>query len=405
MTLFLHAWRNLWRNKRRTAITLAAVSLNTAVLIMIYTLMDGMIRDMVHNTINIVIGEVQVHAPEYRDDRSFYKSLKDPQKILEVARLNGIGAAPRSYGFGLISVGTKSAGATFWGIDPSAERQTFDLAGHIQFGRFLDDQPQGGIVLGKKLARSLQASVGAEMIVVVQAADGSLGNELYTVVGILKTASDDIDRGAVILHQSDFQQLFVSGGRIHEIALNSFERMTAEEEAALIESAVPGEEVKTWKELIPIMWEMVSIMDAVIWIFAAIFFIAAGLGVMNTMLMATYDRMREFGILKAIGTSPWRIVENMAAEALVLSIAATILGTGLGLAASYYFQVVGIDTGVFAGSFSFSGIAWDPIWRSAITAKAVILPVVVMCIICTLASLYPAILAARLDPVRAIHHV
>ena len=150
---------------------------------------------------------------------------------------------------------------------------------------------------------------------------------------------------------------------------------------------------------------MVNIMDVAIGIFGAIFFLAAGLGVMNTMLMATYERMREFGILKAIGTSPWRIVGNMATEAFVLTAVASVLGLCIGSVAAFYLQEVGIDTTTFAGTFSFSGVAWDPIWRAALSYKVVCLPIVVMCVICTIASLYPAIIAARLDPVRAIHHV
>ncbi|MBW2140410.1 MAG: ABC transporter permease [Deltaproteobacteria bacterium] len=405
MNVLRHAWRNIWRNKRRTGITLAAVTLNTAILIMVYALMDGMIKHTVHSATNVVIGEVQAHGEGYREDLSFYKSLPDPEAFLEKAAANNIGAAPRSYGFGLVSVGSKSAGALFWGIDPALEREVFDLDENLQSGRFLLEKPEQGIVLGKKLARSLHAKVGSEIIVVVQAADGSLGNELYTVTGTLKSVGDYIDRGAAILHQDDFRELFVSGGRIHEIAFNSRGKIPVEEVAAMVTPANQEAEVRTWRELVPMLNDMVRLFDTVIWIFGAIFFLAAGLGVMNTMLMATYERIREFGILKAIGTSPWRIVSNMALEALVLSVTAAAVGLILGLLGTYYLSAVGIDTSLFAGEFSFSGVAFDPIWRAAFSVEAAVVPMVVMCVICTIASLYPAVIAARLDPVRAIHHV
>ncbi len=404
MKYLRYAWRNLWRNKRRTSITLAAVTLNTAILIAAYALMDGMVIHMVRNATNIVMGEAQVHAEGYRDDLSFYKSINNPDAVLKAAKSHGIGAAPRSYGYGLVSVGKKSSGALFWGIEPSIEQEAFELAEHIQHGQFLSDTPSRGIVLGKKLARSLQTSVGSEIIVVVQAADGSLGNELYTVSGILKTVGDEIDRGAAILHQDDFSELFVSGNRIHEIALNARGKLTLEELKGFMIPNAQGAEVKTWKELIPALADMVGIMDFAIAVFGSIFFLAAGLGVMNTMLMATYERMREFGILKALGTSPWRIIGNMAAEAFVLTVAASVVGLVLGVGGSYYFQEVGINTAIFAGGFSFSGLAWDPIWRAVLSFKVVVIPIMVMCFICTVASLYPAIIAARLDPVRAIHH-
>jgi len=405
MNLFRYAWRNLWRNKRRTAITLAAVTLNTAILIASYGLMEGMVKHMVVSATNIMVGEAQIHARGYQDDLSFFKSIQDPKSILKKATDNGILAAPRSYGFGLVSVGTKSAGALFWGIDPVLEKKAFDLASHLLLGNFIDNQSSKGIVLGRKLALSLHASVGSEIIVVVQAADGSLGNDLYRVTGILKSVGDEIDRGAAIMNKEDFEELFVSGGRIHEIALNSKGELTPEEVKNVFTASDSGLDVKTWKELLPALADMVGIMDAAIAIFGAIFFLAAGLGIMNTMLMATFDRIKEFGVLKAIGTSPLRIIGGMAAEAFVLTFVASVLGLIIGLAGTYYLQEVGIDTSIFAGGFSFSGIAWDPIWRAVISVKIIVVPIVVMCIICTLASLYPAIIAARLDPVRAIHHV
>ncbi len=396
-------WRNLWRNTRRTLITLAAVTLSTGILITDYALMDGLLKNAVSNATNLVVGEVQVHAQGYLAERSIYKSLANPERILQAAADNRISAAPRRYGFGLVAVGTKSAGARFWGVEPVLERATFDLAQHLAEGRFLSEAPQRGMILGQKLARSLQAQIGSEVVVVVQAADGSLGNELFTVTGILKVAGDNIDRNAALIHASDFVELFVSGDRIHEIALNSRGRMSLEELTSLVAATAPEQEVKNWRQLLPAVSDMVSLFDVFIWIFGMIFLLAAGMGVMNTMLMATYERIREFGVLKALGATPWRIIKDVAAEASVLSALATALGTLLGLAGSYYLQEVGLDTTIFAGSYTVGGIAFDPVWRAALSLKVVLIPVMLMMIISLVASLYPATLAARLDPVRAIH--
>ena len=133
--------------------------------------------------------------------------------------------------------------------------------------------------------------------------------------------------------------------------------------------------------------------------------LAAGLGVMNTMLMATFERIREFGLIKALGASPWRIVRDVATEALVLGMTATVIGAGIGLAASWYLQTYGLDTSSFAGSYTIAGVAFDPIWRAALSLKSVLMPVLAMWGICILASLYPAAIAARLDPIEALHHV
>jgi ABC-type lipoprotein release transport system permease subunit len=155
-------------------------------------------KHAVSNATNLVVGEVQVHAQGYLADHSIYKALHEPDLILRAAKQKDVAAAPRRYGYGLVAVGTKSAGARFWGVEPAAERITFDLAHHLQEGRFLSETTQRGVVLGQKLARSLQAQIGSEIVVVVQAADGSLGNDLYTVTGILKAAGDSIDRNAAL---------------------------------------------------------------------------------------------------------------------------------------------------------------------------------------------------------------
>lgn len=405
MLILCYAWRNLWRNTRRTVITLAAVGLNTAILIASYSLMDGLVLHTISTATNLVVGEVQIHAPKYLTSRSFYESLADPEGTIQALKDRNIAAAPRSYGYGLAAHGTKSAGALFWGVDPVAERATFILAEHVADGRFLSDRPQKTMVLGKKLARSLNVSIGSEIVVVVQAADGSLGNELFSVIGILKAAGENIDRSSAILHNSDFEELFVSGGRIHEIALNSKGRLSLEDLAGLASRAAPHAEAKTWRQLMPALSDMVNIFDASIWVFGIIFFLAAGLGVMNTMLMATFERIREFGIIKALGATPWRILRDVVAEALVLGLFATTLGTILGLAGSYYLQETGLDTSVFAGDYSIAGIAFDPVWRAMLSLRTVLVPVVVMWVICMAASIYPAALAARLDPVKAIHRV
>ena len=405
MRVLIYGWRNLWRNRRRTLVSLAAVTASTALLMAGGGLMDGFNRHTVDNATKLVVGEAQVHAPGYLADRSLYKTVEDVDAVLEVAAENGIDAAARSYGYGLVSQGAKSAGALFWGVDPAAEKRAFDLPRHLLEGEFLADDPSRGMVLGRKLARSLDVSVGSELVLVVQGADGSLGNDLYTVTGILKAAGEALDRSAAIIHRDDFDELFVAGGRIHEVALNSWGRLPAEEVARIAAGAAPAGEARAWQELLPALSDMVNLFKGSMVLFEAIFFIAAGLGVMNTMLMATYDRIRELGVIKALGASPWRIVRDVSAEALVLGLLGTALGAFVGLVGTWYLQQNGIDTTAFAGETSVGGVAFDPVWRAHVSAIGVFRPVLGMWAVCVLAALYPATLAARLDPVKAMQHV
>ena len=398
------SWRNLWRNPTRTNVTIAAVALCISILIIFQSMIIGLIDKAVFTTTNLVVGEVQIHADGYLNDRSLYKYLKNTEKIKSIAKKNNIGLVERSYGFGLISSGTKSAGTQFWGVNPESELMHFDFAKHIDQGTFLSSSSSNKIVLGNKLALSLAAEVGSELVVFVQGADGSLGNELFYVSGILKNVADNIDRSAAIILKDDFNILFSADNMIHEIALNSKGNFTAEEIQNLISAEIKNVEIDTWKQLMPtisLMTEKMSVFMRVL--FSSIFTIAAGLGVMNTMIMSTYDRMREFGIIRAIGGTPFRIIKQVSLEAIILTFIASIIGTILGLSVALYFQKFGFDVSG-KGNLSFGGVVMDPIWKGSVSVGIVILPLILMFLVSVFSSLYPASIAARINPVEAIHY-
>ncbi|HSG99702.1 MAG TPA: FtsX-like permease family protein, partial [candidate division Zixibacteria bacterium] len=397
--------RNIWRNPRRTLITMSAVTLNTAALIASYALIDGMMLGAVRNVTNVVVGEAQLHAPGYLSDRSLYKQVTQAGAALARADSLGIGAAARMYGYGLMAHETKSAGALFWGVDPARERTAFDLATYLESGEFLSDSAAHGLVIGKKLARSLNVSLGDEVVVVVQAADGSMGNDLYTITGIVRTVGEQVDRGAALMHIDDYRELFVYDGSPHEIAFNSRGSLTSRQIAAVMAPVAPGAEIETWQELLPILNDMLQLFDASMWVFGMIFFLAAGLGVVNTMLMATFERIREFGVRKALGESPWRILTSVTVEALVLVTVAAALGIAVGGAGSWWLEVNGIDTRSIAGAYTVSGIAFDPLWRANLSVGGIVYPTLALAVVCGLAALYPAAIAARTDPVEAMTHV
>jgi ABC-type lipoprotein release transport system permease subunit len=254
------------------------------------------------------------------------------------------------------------------------------------------------------LARSLAAELGTELVIFVQGADGSLGNELFYVTGILGNVADNIDRGAAIILRDDFDILFSTNNLIHEIALNSKGKLEAEEIQKLMSAKAAGVAVETWKELMPtiaIMTEKMSVF--MLTMFSLIFTIAASLGVMNTLVMSTYDRMKEFGIIRAIGATPWLIIRQVSLEAILLTILASIIGTVIGLSIAIYLQVYGIDISG-KGNLAIGGIVFDPIWRASVSLKSVFLPVVLMMLTSIVASIYPASIAARIKPVEAIHY-
>lgn len=181
--------------------------------------------------------------------------------------------------------------------------------------------------------------------------------------------------------------------------------MTSEEVVSAIRPVAGKMELLSWQKLMPVMSDMVNMFDAVMALFGLIFFLAAGLGVLNTMLMATFERIREFGVLKALGATPWRILRDVTLEAFVLAFFSTVFGVVIGCSATYYFHKVGLDLSFAGGDITFSGVAFNPIWKSTFNIVGVINPVVVMWVVCVLAAFYPASKAARINPVRAMNHV
>lgn len=399
------AWRNLWRNWKRTAITFAAVTFSTAMLIASYALMIGYTEIMEKSITDLSVGEVQVHHPDYRSERSLYDTVAAPHLILEEAAGAGIPASARAFGYGLLSSGAKSAGTQFWGVSPPAERAVSDLAVNLQRGRFLSDAPERKVVLGRKLARSLGADIGTELVVVVQAADGSLGNELFIVAGIFKGVGETLDRSLALIHRSDFEELFVLPGRVHEIVLNSRGRLGPELVAEEVIPVAGRNEVLTWRQLMPTLARMFESMIASVLIFGGVFFMAAGVGVLNTMLMATYERIPEFGLIKAIGASPWRILRDISAEAVVLGLLGSLAGAVVGVVGTLYFQHHPIDLTMFVEDLSFAGIAVASEVPFTLTPACVYGPVTAMWLASVLAALWPAVKAARLRPVEALTHV
>jgi ABC-type lipoprotein release transport system permease subunit len=278
-------------------------------------------------------------------------------------------------------------------------------------GEFLKNGSAKKVVLGKKLAKTLDVTVGSELVVLVQAADGSLGTDIFYVAGILKAAGDKIDRATAFFRQSDFRELFVMDesmgmqDSVHEIAMNSFGKVELSKMKGEFADVTGDLEFKTWKELNPSIAEFMGQAEKSIIIFAWIFFIVAALGIMNTMLMATYDRIRELGILKAIGATPLRILTDVLTEAFLLTILATVFGLIAGVLLSLYLQVYGIDTSGTGGDMSFAGVAFDPVWKASLSIRAIYIPVTMMWAISVLGAFYPASIAARLKPVEAINHI
>lgn len=405
MIFFRMAWRNLWRNPRRTIITLFSMIFGLTMMIVGYTLSDGMLDQMVHYATLLGTGHVQVHHPDYLEDHSLYDSMDHPEALLKKITETGLGtASPRVFATALVSSGPQSAGGQLWGIDPSREASVTELQLHLETGTWLTPEARGEVVLGRNLARTLSVGPGDEIVVLTQAADGSLGNALYTVAGTLKSIGEALDRGGVIMHIQDLSELLVMDNRIHEVAIRLNDPNRLEEAVATLGKVLDQNryKVQSWKQLFPELAQYLRVSSGSMTLVLAIIFAVASLGIVNTQLMSLFERTREVGIMRALGISPLSVIRLILYETLFLVLIAAAIGSILGSLWSLRLEQVGWDISWMGGSFAFVGVAFDPHMYATLTPKAVIHSVVVMIAVVLLASFYPFFRAARISPVEAI---
>lgn len=399
------ALRNVTRNWHRTLVTTLAMAFAGFIMILFASLIQGLLQASERNAVAMDIGDIQVHAFNYREDPDLYKRIENPKKIVKAIQKTGLMASYRLYGFGLIASGSTSAGAQVRGITPEEESKVTQTHKHIFKGKWLNNNDLKGVVLGKKIAKTLSVKPGDEVVFLGQASDGSMANEIYHVKGILKSVGEEVDRAGLYMLEREFRNLMVLDEGAHEIAVMRPDRNTNLKKAKDKVSAIAaGYETMDWKELKPVIARILDLADAQMMIMVIITYVAVAMVVLNAMLMSVLERIREFGIMKALGVTPWQIILLVYMETLFQIFAASVLALIFGFTISYYFQNNGIDLTKLADGVSFAGVAMDPIWRAQITTKSLFIPIRFLFIIGSLAVLYPALKAALIKPVSAIHH-
>ncbi|KPJ59741.1 MAG: hypothetical protein AMJ42_01800 [Deltaproteobacteria bacterium DG_8] len=361
----------------------------------------GLVNQMERNATILGPGEIQIHSPGYLDDRSIYRVIEHPGTIINKIEKIGARAAPRLQGFGLVSQGENSSGAQIWGVDIYREKEVTEFHTHIFKGYFL--KKKRDVILGKKIAVTLDASIGNELVIVTQAADGSIGNDLYRVAGILNGISEEIDRSTIMMSISDFKNIFNLGDVATEIAirrsdktenLNSFRDR--------IKNIIPEEEVKTWREIFPAISDMLELTNASIYILLIIIYLAGSLIMLNTMLMSVFERIKELGIMMAIGFRPMQVLILIFLETFFLTLCGSLVGLLGGVSLSLYLTHYGLDLSSITEGFSFVGILAEPHWFAVTNFNTVFPPVIFLFALSLIAVIYPAMKASLLKPVDAL---
>ncbi|MBT3218551.1 MAG: ABC transporter permease [Proteobacteria bacterium] len=401
------AWRNLWRQKRRSLITAVAIAVGVALCMTMIAFSDGMYDEMFEVMVEQKLGHVQVHHPDYPTKHIFYDTLADRANLLETLdEMPGtVAASPNLSSFGLLGGDTISKGGKLVGISPARDSQVSPLQGRIINGEYLSAKPAKEILLGHKIAQDLEVNLGGEVLAVTQCADGSVGNDLFKVVGIYKTGDVLMDDSGGYIHLTDAEDLFGLIDQAHSITLVTSHSDQVEAYAGEVKSAISNDnvEVQAWWEASPQTAELMSMRDATTFFMLAIVFGVAAFGVINTMMMSVFERTREMGVLRALGLRPGKLVWLVILESFFLAAVAATIGLVLGGLLDWYLVVHGLDfTSSTPDGFSFEGVMLDPVMKGSVRAWPIIATVISVFFVSILASLWPAWRAAHLQPVEAI---
>lgn len=408
------AWRNLWRNRGRTLVTASALAFGYLSAVVMVGLTDGMSAELIENGTGLLMGQVQVHAPDYLPERSMYRTVGGYEGTDLPALLGRLeahpdvaAAAPRLYGGGLVSAGDRTEAALFMGVDPEREGNVSKLLSRVVQGR-VPVAGAGEILVGKEMARQLGLEVGEEIVLVAPAADGSMGNDLYTLVGVFDSGTPAVDAAYAVLPLPDLQFLMaMDAGRVHEVALavtRSWDTpaIARSVEAYLAANPDPPLEVRSWLELRPELAEAVGLMDSMNFIIVAIIFAMAVFGVANTMIIGTFERRKEFAVVRALGTTPLGVGRTVVYEGIMLGVLALAAGVVVTLPVLVWWHNWPPDlTSVFRG-FTWQGAMWRPILRVEYSVDAPVVSAVALFVTSGLAAIYPAWRATRVPPADAL---
>lgn len=407
------AWRNLWRNRGRTLVTASGLAFGYLSAVVLVGLTDGMSAELIENGTRLLVGQVQIHAPDYLPERSVYRTLGGDQGT-DVSRLLArieaqpdiAAATPRLYGGGLVSAGERTEAGIFMGVDPVRELGVSTLLSNLEGGHV----PQGGaheVAIGAEMARLLGVAVGDEVVLVAPAADGSMGNDLYTVAGIFRTGTPGIDASYVVLPLPDLQFLMaLDPGRIHEIALDVTRPWDTPAIATALQTALSAESpdlsVRPWTELRPELAESVSLMDSMNFIIVLVIFGMAVFGVANTMIIGTFERQKEFAVVRALGSSRTSVGRTVVYEGVLIGVLALGAGALLTLPIMVWWHNNPPDLSPWVGGFSWVGSQWRPLLRVEYSADAPIFSAVALFLTAIVAAVVPAWRATRVPPADAL---
>jgi len=399
------AWRNIWRNKRRSAIMLSSIVVGYAALVFMDGLTTGMVLQLLDNRIGIHTAHLQVHKAGFLDNRVLENRVRNPEEVAsaldqseEIDRWSG-----RVLTYGMVNSASGSAGVTIVGVEPGRESGITQIAGLVKSGRYLSGDRRE-ILLSERLADKLGVGLNDKVVGMASGLGGEIGSELFRVVGLYRTYNSTFDEMHAYVFIDDARRMLSLESGVMEFAVICENTDLIESmERSLAAKLGDRYEVSTYRELLPLLVVQVDIYREMMLIVYAILSLAIVLGIVNTMLMAVYERIHEFGVLFAIGMKRHKVFSMIVLETFSLGVLGTIIGIGAGAGVTAPFMKTGIDLSMFEQSLTAFGTG--AVIHPQLTLKALFSAAALVPLVSVLGALFPGYKAVRLEPVEAIRFV
>jgi putative ABC transport system permease protein len=402
---FRLAWRNLWRRKRRTWLTVGAMIFSNILLVFMISLQLGMYALMISNTLRAQTAHLQVQASGYKDDLKMRQVVPGIETLATNLRrdLGTDQVAARAVAFVLASSADRSYGLQISGVEPKYEAEVSSLPGQIQQGRFLSDMMAQEIVIGGTLARNLKVSVGDELTILGSGRDGSMAAAVVDIVGVFDSGMPDLDRSFAEIPLGFFQETFSMEGAGHAIAIMAPSLVQVGTLAGATEALLPTGEnlvVHDWDALLPGLKQAIQADFVSAWFMYGILIVLVAFSVLNTQLMSVLERTKEFGIILSVGVTPGRLGRLILLETALMGFVGMVLGIGLGALLVFWlsqhgFTYPGMDE--MAGKFNLPSRIYPEL-----SIIGLLLGPSIILLASVVAALYPALRLRWMEPVQAM---
>lgn len=403
--LFKLAWRNIWRNKRRSLVVLGSVIIGIIAVLFMNGFMNGMLNQMLSNQISTNISHIQIHKKGFNDNKVIQNHIPDADAVEKKLSDNpDIKAfSKRVITFGLISSATNSSGVYINGIIPDKEKEVSIIFRQIVEGHYFTGDKRE-IVIGGKLADKLEVGLGDKVVIMSNTPDGTIGSDVFRVAGIYKSFSSEFDKSFIYIPLETTQSMLNINNRIFEFAVVANDYKKIELVKSSIKSGLNDNyEVMSYKDLLPFLVYQIDLSKESMWIFNLIIELALIFGIINSMLMAVFERINEIGVLMSIGMKNIKIFFMILLEGLVIGIIGTVVGLISGFLIMLPLESSGINFAIYTESLESYGIG--AVIYPTLSMDDVLGVLIMIPLISIIGAVYPAYKAIKLEPVNAIRYV